>query len=70
MTQEIAEYEITEFTTDPKAFDHIIEQDDNLERYLAQIRKIFDIPSIIDAPHDTRRLSIIIWRINFHIDWD
>ena len=52
MTQEIAEYETTEFTTDPKAFDHIIEQDDNLERYLAQIRKIFDIPSIIDAPHD------------------
>jgi ubiquinone/menaquinone biosynthesis C-methylase UbiE len=52
MTQEIAEYETAEFRTDPKALDHIVKQDDNLERYLTQIRKIFNIPSIIDAPHD------------------
>jgi SAM-dependent methyltransferase len=52
MTQEITEYETTEFTADSKAHEHIVEQDDNLELYLAQIRKIFDIASIIDAPHD------------------
>lgn len=44
--------ETIEFTTDSIAHDHIVEQDDDLELYLAQIRKIFDIPRIIDAPQN------------------
>jgi arsenite methyltransferase len=44
--------EPAKFTADSEVHDHIYEQDDNLELYLAQIRKIFDISSIIEAPHD------------------
>ncbi|MGA3358769.1 MAG: class I SAM-dependent methyltransferase [Halobacteriota archaeon] len=56
MGEETTECKTTEFTTDSTAREHIVEQDDNLELYLAQIRKIFDIPRIIDAPRDKSQI--------------
>jgi arsenite methyltransferase len=44
MTQEPAK------DVDPlTAYEGVVEQNDNLEQYLAQVRKIFDIPQIIEA---------------------
>jgi arsenite methyltransferase len=44
--------EPTEYVTDSIGEDHAVEQNDNLELYLKQIRQIFDVSRIIDAPHD------------------
>jgi ubiquinone/menaquinone biosynthesis C-methylase UbiE len=48
--------ETIEFTTDSTAHDHIIEQDDDLELYLAQIRAIFDVSKTVNEPQDTQHI--------------
>ncbi len=48
--------EPTEYVTDSIVDEHAVEQNDDLELYLRQIRKIFDISRIIDAPRDKQQV--------------
>ena len=64
--------EPAECITDLLADDHAVEQNDNLELYLRQIRTIFDTSRIIDAPRDKSQvinyflLNKLSYRLGFN----
>jgi ubiquinone/menaquinone biosynthesis C-methylase UbiE len=62
----------TELTTDFTAHDRVVEQDPNLELYLAQIRKIFDIHRIINAPRDKSHIInyYLASKLSYRLAWN
>ena len=64
----------TEYVTGSTRGKHATEQNDNLELYLGQIRKIFDTSRIIEAPRDKQQvvnyflLNKLSYRLGFN--WD
>ena len=64
----------TEYVIGPSVGKHAAEQNDNLELYLEQIRKIFDTSRIIEAPRDKKQvinyflLNKLSYRLGFN--WD
>ncbi|MFZ0926931.1 MAG: class I SAM-dependent methyltransferase, partial [Halobacteriota archaeon] len=71
MPEETIEWKTTELTTDSTADRRAVGQDPNLELYLAQIRDIFDIPRIIDAPRDKPQIInyYLANKLSYRLAW-